>query len=76
MNKQLPLLVFRAVALGLGIGALTLSLMEKISTNDAIVLLSLAVTCLAACAMGDYRGPHKQCEEGSQYSNKKEDKKK
>ena len=46
MNKQLPLLVFRAVALGLGIGALTLSLMEKISTNDAIVLLSLAVTCL------------------------------
>ena len=63
MNKQLPLLVFRAVALGLGIGALTLSLMEKISTNDAIVLLSLAVTCLAACAMGEY-------------SNKKEDKKK
>ena len=52
MNKQLPLLVFRAVALGLGIGALTLSLMDKISTNDAIVLLSLAVTCLAACAMG------------------------
>ena len=63
MNKQLPLLVFRAVALGLGIGALTLSLMDKISTNDAIVLLSLAVTWLAACAMGDY-------------SNKKEDKQK
>ena len=76
MNKQLPLLVFRAVALGLGIGALTLSLMEKISTNDAIVLLSLAVTCLAACAMGDFRGPHKQREVESQYSQKKEDKKK
>ena len=69
-------MVFRAVALGLGIGALTLSLMEKISTNDAIVLLSLAVTCLAACAMGDFRGPHKQREVESQYSQKKEDKKK
>ena len=69
-------MVFRAVALGLGIGALTLSLMEKISTNDAIVLLSLAVTCLAACAMGEYRGPHKRREVGSQYSSKKEDKKK
>ena len=63
MNKQLPLLVFRAVALGLGIGALTLSLMDIISTNDAIVQLSLAVTCLASCALGEY-------------SNKKEDKKK
>ena len=63
MNKQLPLLVFRAVALGLGIGALTLSLMEKINTNDAILFLSLAVTCFAACAL-------------EEYSNKKEDKKK
>ena len=76
MNKQLPLLVFRAVALGLGIGTLTLSLMEKISTNDAIVLLSLAVTCLAACAMGEYRGPHKRREVGSQYSSKKENQQK
>ena len=58
MNKQLPLLVFRAVALGLGIGALTLSLMEKISTNDAIVLRPLPVTCLAACAIGQYSSKH------------------
>ena len=76
MNKQLPLLVFRAVALGLGIGALTLSLMEKISTNDAIVLLSLAVTSIAACAMRDERGHQKQRGVWSQYSQKKEDKKK
>ncbi len=54
MNKQLPLLVFRAVALGLGLGALVLSLMDKIIANDAIVLLSLAVTCLAACALGEH----------------------
>lgn len=54
MNKQLPLLIFRAVALGLELGALVLSLMAKISANDAIVLLSLAVTCLAACALGEH----------------------
>lgn len=28
--------------------------MAKISANDAIVLLSLAVTCLAACALGEH----------------------
>lgn len=54
MNRQLPLLVFRAVALGLGLGALVLSLMAKISANDAIILLSLAVTCLATCSLGDH----------------------
>ncbi|MBQ7388951.1 MAG: hypothetical protein IJW01_06270 [Paludibacteraceae bacterium] len=53
MNKFLPLLVFRCVALGLGLGVLTLLGMDKIATEEAIWLLALAVTCLAACSLGE-----------------------
>lgn len=48
-KKRLPLLVFRCVALGLGLGVLTLAGMHKIDTDDAL----LAVTCLAACSLGE-----------------------
>lgn len=53
MNRRLPLLVFRCVALGLGLGVLTLAGMRKIDTDDALLLLALAVTCLAACSLGE-----------------------
>lgn len=53
MNKKLPLLIFRAVALGLGLGVVTLSGMDKISAKDAINLLGLGLTCLAACSFGE-----------------------
>ena len=53
MNKKLPLLIFRAVALGLGLGVVTLTGMNKIDSNDAMKLLGLGLTCLAACSFGD-----------------------
>ncbi len=53
IDKKLPLLVFRCVALGLGLGVLTLLGMEKIGANEALWLLALAVTCLAACSLGE-----------------------
>ena len=53
MNKKLPLLIFRAVALGLGIGTLTLLGMSKIGTVDALKLLAGGLTCLAACSLGE-----------------------
>ncbi len=53
IDKKLPLLVFRCVALGLGLGVLTLLGMEKIDANEALWLLALAVMCLAACSLGE-----------------------
>jgi hypothetical protein len=52
IDKKLPLLIFRCVALGLGLGTVTLLGMEKIAVNEAVYLLGLAVTCLAACSLG------------------------
>jgi hypothetical protein len=52
-DKKLPLLIFRCVALGLGLGTVTLLGMEKMDANEAVYLLGLAVTCLAACSLGD-----------------------
>lgn len=51
--KKWPLLVFRCLALGLGIGVLVLSGMHEIETEEGLWLLALAVTCLAACPLGD-----------------------
>lgn len=59
MNKQLPLLVFRAVALGLGLGVLTLTGMHKIEIESAVWMLALAVTCLAACSLGEHSNQSK-----------------
>ena len=53
MNKFLPLLVFRCVALGLGLGVLTLLGMHKIEIKEAVWLLALAVVCLAATSLGE-----------------------
>ena len=53
MNKKLPLLIFRAVALGLGLGVVTLTGMNKMDSNDAMKLLGLGLTCLAACSFGE-----------------------
>lgn len=54
IDKKLPLLIFRCVALGLGLGTLTLLGMEKMDVKEAVYLLALAVTCLAACSLGQH----------------------
>ena len=53
IDKKLPLLIFRCVALGLGLGVLTLLGMKQIEATEALYLLALAVTCLAACSLGE-----------------------
>ena len=53
MKKNLPLLVFRCVALGLGLGVVTLLGMDKIEIKEAVWLLALAVVCLAATSLGE-----------------------
>ena len=59
IDKKLPLLIFRCVALGLGLGVLSLLGMMQIAESDAIYLLALAVTCLAACSLGENATPNK-----------------
>ena len=56
IDKKLPLLIFRCVALGLSLGVLTLLGMGKMGERDAVYLLALAVTCLAACSLGENSG--------------------
>jgi hypothetical protein len=53
IDKKLPLLIFRCVALGLGLGVVTLLGLKEISEADALYLLALAVTFLAACSLGE-----------------------
>lgn len=60
IDKKLPLLIFRCVALGLGLGTVTLLGMEKIAVNEAVYLLALAVTCLAACSLGKMQKKRKK----------------
>ncbi len=60
IDKNLPLLVFRCVALGLGLAVLTLLGMEKMEVKEAVYLLAMAVTCLAACSLGENSKEHKE----------------
>ena len=53
MNKNLLLLIFRAVALGLGIGSLILLWMNEIGTNDALTLLAIGSICLSISAISE-----------------------
>lgn len=53
MNKNLLLLIFRAVALGLGIGSLILLWMNEIGTNDALTLLAIGLICLSISAISE-----------------------
>lgn len=53
IDKKLPLLVFRCVSLGLGLGVLALLGGNLIEIKDAVWLLALSVTCLAACSLGE-----------------------
>ena len=53
IDKKLPLLIFRCVALGLGLGVVALLGLKEISEADALYLLALAVTFLAACSLGE-----------------------
>lgn len=53
IDKKLPLLIFRCVALGLGLGVVALLGLKEISETDALYLLALAVTFLAACSLGE-----------------------
>ena len=54
IDKKLPLLIFRAVALGLSLGVVTLLGMHEIAADTALLLLGLAVVCLSACALGEH----------------------
>lgn len=60
IDKKLPLLIFRCVALGLGLGVLTLLGMKQIDASEALYLLALAVTCLAACSLGEHSSKKEQ----------------
>ena len=53
MNKKLPLLIFKEVALGLGVGVVALAVMNKVNSTEAIKLLGLGLTCLAICSFGE-----------------------
>lgn len=53
IDKKLPLLIFRCVALGLGLGVVTLLGLKEISALDALYLLALAVVFLSACSLGE-----------------------
>lgn len=57
IDKKLPLLIFRCVALGLGLGVVTLLGLKEISALDALYLLALAVVFLAACSLGENSNP-------------------
>jgi hypothetical protein len=46
--------------LGLGFGTLTLLGMEKMEVKEAVYLLAMAVTCLAACSLGENSKEHKE----------------
>ena len=48
IDKKLPLLIFRCLALGLGLGVVTLLGLKEISALDALYLLALA-----ACSLGE-----------------------
>ena len=53
IDKKLPLLILRCLALGLGLGVVTLLGLKEISALDALYLLALAVVFLAACSLGE-----------------------
>lgn len=58
IDKNLPLLIFRCVALGLGLAVLCLIKMDKMPIEDAVWMLALAITCLAACSLGEHSKEH------------------
>lgn len=60
IDKKLPLLIFRCVALGLGLAVLTLLKMDKMPVADAVWMLAMAVTCLAACSLGEHSKEHQR----------------
>lgn len=47
MNRNLLNLILKAVALGVGIGTIVLSILESIEVSSAIILLSIGIICLA-----------------------------
>lgn len=46
-------LIFKAVALAMGVSTLILSILGDVSINTAITLLSIGVTCLAIVQLQD-----------------------
>ncbi len=47
MDKNLIPLIFKAVALGVGIGTLVLNILKNIDLHTSINLLSIGLVCLA-----------------------------
>jgi hypothetical protein len=53
MNKDLFKLILRAVALGVSVGTLVCSIMDKIQAKSAITLLAIGIICLAIAQLQD-----------------------
>jgi len=51
MDKNLIPLIFKAVALGVGIGTLVLNILKSIDLHTSISLLSIGLVCLAIVAL-------------------------
>lgn len=58
IDKVLPLLIFRCVSLGLSLAVLSLLKIQVMPVEDAVWLLALSITCLAACSLGEHSKDH------------------
>lgn len=47
------MLVFKAIALAMGVSTLVLNVLTEVSTNTTAILLSLGVSCLAIVQLED-----------------------
>ena len=47
MKRNLPRIILKAVALGVGVSTAVLSIMGNIEVSNAIMLLSIGLVCLA-----------------------------
>lgn len=47
MNRDLKKLIFKVLALAMGIATFILTIMNKIESKSAVIFLSIGLTCLA-----------------------------
>lgn len=53
MDKGLKKVVFPAVALGMGVSTLVLSIIKQLEVKTAITLLSIGLICLGIAQLGN-----------------------
>lgn len=51
MNKNLLDIIFKAVALGMGVAVVTLNTLGSLTVDSAVTLLGIGLTCLAIASM-------------------------